>query len=810
MKVTRRNFIQVLVGGVAGLHLTPLPWKLTDDIAIWTQNWPWVPVPPTGAFSHEKSVCTLCPGGCGIDVRKVGARAVKIEGRTDYPVNPGGICPVGMGGLQLLYNKDIRFTGPMKRAGARGAGKFVPIGWDEAIEILGARITGLRDEGRADALVAVDGHPAGSTASALIERLLTAVGSPNYLRVASCDDTCAMALALMQGTDGPMAYDLENSDFVLSFGSGLLEGWGAPGRVLNAWGLWRDRTTPTTKVVQIESRASNTASKADRWVAAKPGTEAALALGIAHVLVKEARYDSKFVARYCHGFDDWRGADGTAHAGFKTLVLDTYTPEHTSAVTGVPADDIVSVARAFGSARAPVAVCGKGKGTLNGSLYEFMAVHALNALTGSINREGGVMVQGPLPLKPLPAVEADETAAASLSKPRLDGAGTAEHPFGVSLLHNLAGVIEQSGESAVDTLLVFSANPAYTLPDGGAFRRALSKVPFIVSFSPFRDETAVMADLILPDHTYLEKMDDVCRPRGLQYPLYGLTRPVVDPVYDTRTTGDVIIQTAQGLGDAVGAAFAWESYEEVLAYRAEGLFEAGGGFVEYDGSIPPWKPRPDAAAGFDSFDDMWDRLRSGGLWYRPVDPAASPDAAFNTPGGKFEFFSSAVARATAGTDPGRLGVHATGDEVCMPHYEELPPAASAAAYPLLLLPYDALNTASGWIPTPPFLNKTLLDTQLRKDDSCVELNPKTAARYHVKEGDLVRIQSPSGSILARATLFEGAMPGVVYMLSGLGHTAYDEFLRGKGGSPRDLMRPGTDPLSGLPVWWNTPVKLVKA
>ena len=110
LAITRRNVIKLLVGGAAGTALTPLPWKLADDIAIWTQNWPWVPVPHVGAFTTISSVCTLCPGGCGIQVRKVAHRAVKIEGRTDYPVNPGGICPLGAGGLQLLYNENMKQT----------------------------------------------------------------------------------------------------------------------------------------------------------------------------------------------------------------------------------------------------------------------------------------------------------------------------------------------------------------------------------------------------------------------------------------------------------------------------------------------------------------------------------------------------------------------------------------------------------------------------------------------------------------------------------------------------------------------------
>ncbi|MEJ2025806.1 MAG: molybdopterin-dependent oxidoreductase, partial [Deltaproteobacteria bacterium] len=216
MELNRRNFIKLLVGGAVGIQVTPLPWKLTDDIAIWTQNWPWVPVPPVGAFTSVSSACTLCPGGCGIAVRKVDDRAVKIEGRTDFPVNPGGICPVGMGGLQLLYDEDIRFTRPMKRVGPRGAGVFQDISWEEAIGTLTSRISKLRSQGRPEALAAVDGSLRGSTMSSLIERFLRAVGSPNYLRVSDAEDTYRITSELMTGSAGPLACDIENADFVLS------------------------------------------------------------------------------------------------------------------------------------------------------------------------------------------------------------------------------------------------------------------------------------------------------------------------------------------------------------------------------------------------------------------------------------------------------------------------------------------------------------------------------------------------------------------------------------------------------------------
>jgi anaerobic selenocysteine-containing dehydrogenase len=788
MKVTRRNFIQLLVGGVAGIQFTPLPWKFTDDIAIWTQNWPWVPVPPTGAFSHKASLCTLCPGGCGIEVRKCGERAVKIEGRSDYPVNPGGICPVGMGGLQLLYNESIRFTAPARRVGQRGTGVYQPISWEEALSILAERISGLRKDGRPQALAAVDGNPFQSTMAALVERFLTAAGSPNYVRIPSEEDTERASLKLMCGSAGPLGYDLENSDFILSFGCGLLEGWGSPGRVLNAWGNWHENSSNhRTKIVQVESRASNTASKADRWVAARTGTEMDLALAIAHVLIKENLYDGKFVQARCHGFDDWTDGEGKERPGFKRLVLEAFAPEKVQKTTGVPAGTIREIAVEFGGSRAPLALCGKGKGIYNGSVGEVIAVSALNALKGSINRPGGFLSLDPVPLSPLPSFEPDEVAKKGLASMRLDRSRPGDFSLTHSLPNALAETILNASASPVDTLMVFSSNPAFTIPDGGAFRRALEKIPFIVSFSPYRDETALMADLILPDHTYLEKADEVVQPRGLQYQLYGISKPVIDPVYRTKNAGDTLLETARMMGGAFEEAFPWKNYQDVISFRAEGLFAASGAVFNFDGKTPPWKwGQNQKGRKPKDPSDLVRRLRRGGLWYRPVQ---NDTGAFATPSGRFEFSGGVFEKAAKDRGTAETG--------------------GKDGYPLVMIPVEFINLANGWAPHPPYLNKTLLDTQLSKDSSVVEINPETAKKLRLKEGDEALLESPAGKANVKVTLFEGAMPGMVYAPSGLGHTAYDEFVKNKGTNPNELIVPGTDPVSGLPLWWNTPVKLRK-
>jgi anaerobic selenocysteine-containing dehydrogenase len=296
---------------------------------------------------------------------------------------------------------------------------------------------------------------------------------------------------------------------------------------------------------------------------------------------------------------------------------------------------------------------------------------------------------------------------------------------------------------------------------------------------------------------------------------------VVEPLYDTRNTGDVIIELAKRIGTSVGAAFPWRNFEEVLETRAQGLFYSKGGLVGYDGTRPVWEQlekRGDLRSDYGSFEEMWREIKTGGLWYRPVHTHENWEKLFKTPTGKFEFFSTQIELAiydyTQKTSEEKtlrdMGIHEKGDEVFMPHYETIRSDVDRSDYPLQMMPYEMINLSSGWVPNPPFLNKTLFDNQLSKDDAFAEINPKTAAEYDLVEGSRVIIRSPVGEIKVRVSLFEGAMPGIVYLPMGLGHTAYDEFSREKGANPQDITLAGKDPLSGHPVWWNTPVKLIKA
>ena len=733
--------------------LTPLPWKLTDDLSIWTQMWPWTPVPEDGEVTYEKSVCTLCPGGCGIKVRKVGNRAVKIEGMDGHPVNEGGVCLLGVSGLQFLYG-PTRVKTPLMRVGERGSGKWKSISWTEAIGQIADKLNALRDSEQAHTVACISGAGRG-TVSALLERFLSAYGSPNFLSASTYHDAYRLALKLTQGADAGAGFDFENSDYVLSFGAGLFDGWGAPVRMLKTNAIWQESGTT---FVQVEPRLSNTAAKADQWVPIEPGTEAALALGIAHVMIKERIYNREFVNGRTFGFDDWKDENGRKRKGFKRMVLDGYSPETVAGITGIEPQTIVALAKGFAAAKKPLAVFGRGQGLTPGGMNEFMAVQALNALAGSINAKGGVASVADAGYIDWPALNADPVAAAGLATPRIDGAGSEEFPLVGSLINRFAAAVDAGKDYPINVLMVAGANPLFTLPDSKLVKRAVDKIPFLVSFSSYMDETAAYADLILPNHVYLERYEDVPTPFGMTKPVVGLSKPVVSPLYNTRNTGDVVLSLAQAMGGPVADAFPWEDYKTCLR---QSLGNRWNDLVENGFAL-----------------DRYYKMRMNGN-----------GRSFDTPSKKFEFFGGGSAS---------------------PEYRALKVEGDESSYKLVLVPYTFLRLASGAIGNPPFVTKAVDDTVLKGNDVVVEVNPKTARSLKLREGKDAILSTPRGEVTVKVHLYEGIKPGVIAMPTGLGHQAYDEYLADKGANINELIGPVVDPASGLDAAWGIRAKLSKA
>lgn len=730
-----------LIGGAAGTTISPLPWKLTDDSSIWTQMWPWTPVPEDGATSYVNSVCTLCSGGCGITVTKNDERAIKIEGMKNHPVNDGGICMLGLSGLQLLYGPR-RVKTPLKRVGARGSGRWMKISWRDAITETAKKLDEIRMDNQPHGVAAISGSDRG-TVPRLLRRFLNAYGSPNFIRTPSIRDSYELTFHLMQGNPSMARFDFENADLVLSFGSGIIDGWGSPVRMFRTHSRWQ---SGSTKVIQVEPRLSNTAAKSDHWIPINAGTEAALALGLAHVIIKESLYDSLFVENYSAGFDQWK-----RHVG------DEYRPEKVEKVTGVDQKTIITLARKFARASKPLAICGKGQGTIPGSLGEFMAVHALNALVGNIHKAGGVWSDAEPDYIDWPEINWDATAYEGMSIERLDGADSKPYPFTRYLINRFVNAVATDEKYPLKMLFIHDANPLYTMHDTQTVQEAFNKIPLIVSFSPYMNETTQFADLILPNHTYLERFEDVPTPAGMPKPVVGLAKPVVDPQFDTKHVGDVIITLARELGGNISAAFPWDSYEACLK---------------------------------DALGNKWQTLLNEGYWSDPNDKMPSLEDSFGSASGKFEFVNR--------------------DTGLMPTFGSMKMEGDQATYPLVLVPYDSIRLANGFVGDLPFMVKTVSDKVLKQNDIFVEINPETARPLGLAEGNRAVISTPKGKANVRIHLFDGIMPGVVAMPRGLGHKGNDEYINEKGINYNQLVGPVEDPDSGLDVAWGIRAKLSKA
>ncbi len=741
MKIDRRSFLAFGVGGAAGTALSPLPWKLTDDSSIWSQRWPWVPIPVDGKIGYAQSTCMLCPGGCGITVRKIDDRPVKIEGQEGHPVNQGGICILGMAGLQFLYGPS-RVKTPLKRTGKRGQGQWAQISWEAALNEVAEKLGTLRADGRPQGLACMTDTERG-TIPALLKRFMTVYGSPNFIGPASAQDAQETAVRAMAGVDGTVGFDVEKADLILSFGSGLLDGWGSPVRMFQAYSNRQDRKT---QIVQIDSRLSNTAAKSDRWISINPGTEGTLALGLAYHIIAKSFYNKVFVDNFSAGFDS-----------FKQKVMADFSPAKVAEITGVPADIISELALQFATAHRPLAICGRGRGSAPGALSDTMAVLALNALVGSINSDGGVRFLPDPGYIFWPDPDLDPIALKGNEQSRLDGAGTGQFSHTRSLPNRFFEQFGSDQRNVPEIMLIADANPLYTLRDTKAVQAALDQIPFIVSFSSFMDETAQQADLILPNHTFLERYQDVPAPAGFTRPFIGLARPVVAPQYNTRHLGDVIIALAGQLKGTIIRAFGWDNYLACLK---------------------------------DTLDERWEGMIEKGFWMDDHFSSPSWDAMFTTGTGRFEFNGEKVA-----SDPWTGAVAAEGD---------------SSTFPLILVPYDSIRLAGGSIGNPPFMMKTVAATVLVKADVFVEINPETARKYQLNEGTPAMLTTPKGEGKVRIHLSEGIMPGLVAMPTGLGHTAFDDFLAGKGVNVNELVGPVEDAASGFDAAWGIRAKLAKA
>jgi anaerobic selenocysteine-containing dehydrogenase len=709
--LSRREFLKVAAGasGVTGLGLQARR-VLLEPFAR----------PPEDSLGGEEtwyaSTCRQCAAGCGILVRVLNGRARKIEGNPLHPLNRGKLCARGQAGLQVLYNPD-RLRNALRQPGGRGSRQFEPVAWDQALEDLTAKISSLA---RPERLLFFGGLMPDHVYR-LAARLLDALGAPPPvlfdLHSALEGRNAAHWLAQeVFGSPELPRYDLERSNVVFSFGANLLETWMSPVAQSVAYGEMRQGGSGGRGLlIQFEPRLSATAASADEWVPVRPGTEGFIALGLGRVIVEEKL-----------------GHVGS-HREQAVLYQDVDVGDM-AAASEVSVETLRRLARIFADADHAVALPGGSlSGQTNGSA-SMLAVQALNVLVAQLGRVGGVYLSPPGPSDAL-----RETALAQ--------------PFA-----RVAEAVDRMRTGEVDLVMFYGANPIFDLPPTSGIGEAVARVPAVVSFSSFIDEIAAQSDLILPDHTYLESWGYQVPAPGADRPLVSSQQPVVRPLYDTRSTGDVLLALANRLGGAAAEALPWPDEATYLQEVASELH--GSSLSAYESRTP---------AGF------WALWRQYGGWWSeqpiPVEPETT------------SVLSSPLT-------------------VVQPTFEGDP-----LDYPYHLHPYASIALSDGRGANLPWLQETPDPMTTARWWTWVEVNPQTAARLGLSDDDIVRVVSPHGMLEAPVVVFPGLRPDVIAIPIGQGHTDYGRFAERRGANPVGLLASTTDPKTGSLAWGATRVRL---
>src|SRR5450755_3142437 len=699
-----------------------------------------------GVAVWKPGVCRMCSAGCGIQVRvmegeaevvrnaqlgtiKMGL-AKKLAGNPEHPVSRGKLCARGEAGLQVTYNPD-RIRHPLKRIGQRGSGKFAQVSWDDAIQEALTRLQPLTSQHESRSLAFLT-RPQRSQRGVLIERFLSAFDGAQWVRFELFDDqVLRRANWLSFGYEQLPTVDLAHSGYVISFGSDFLGTWNSPVAQSVGYGKMRqNRSGVRGKFVQVESRVSQTGANADEWVAAHPGTEGLLPLGIAHVILKEKL-----------GHAETAGAAGTQIDGWREG-LPAYSPEAIAWKTGVPPETITRLAREMAARSPAVAMVAGAPLAQSNGLFTALAVNALNALLGSVGKPGGLQFT---PEAPFPA---------SLGLWGNSGGSK------VNSVRALAQQILSGQPRPVEVLLLHEANPVFATPMGWRIKEAIERVPFIASFGSFLDETSRLADLILPDHSFLESWIDDIPESGTTQSVVSVAPPAIRPLHDTRALPDVLLDLAHRLGGRLSEVLPWKSYEEML-----------------QALLAPLAHHPSSINAKDA-GEFWNKIQEqGGWWSAEASVAPKAKAAASS-------FSAVK-------------------------YQEAEFAGSAGEYPFYFLPYATQQFYDGRHANLPWMQEIPEVLSTGMWGTWAEINPRTAATLQIEQGDLVEVASPHGKLRAPALLSPGIAPDLIAIPVGQGHEEYGRYASGRGANPIKMLAPQVEPATGALAWAGTRVSITK-
>lgn len=561
--ITRRDILKFAGGGVLGVFFSPLPWKLLDDSAIWTQNWSLIPPLPRGPITTTFSHCTLCSAGCAVKAQCIAGVPYYLSGVSGMALDPlhsSVLCPQGLAAHHMTHH-PLRVVQPCKFTGKSDNSPMISVPLQEAMD----EIAGLCKNTKGTIAI-LDRQP-NRAVSEIYRQFTDHLQNGAYLTSAAGEESTIAALQNMNGRKSvPLGYDFENAHLIISFGAPILDNWGNPGRMAS---ILNRRKETGLRIVQIDYRYSRTAMQADAWIALIPGSEKILALALANALLEKHPHPGQLK----NLLSDYSAFNKTVRG---------FSPESTAATTGIDAAAVRDLASQMLRSRSTITLSGAdpGGGPLDPEAEKIIA--SLNLLTGSFGAQGGIIERNEMP-----------------------------------------GYISRTSDTrwneipdhSIEVLIVDGADSGYALPWQLIAKKLQPERNIVVSLSPMLNDIAAYADYLIPGPACFESITDIPTPPGSPLPTFALSVPLMHRPEGTTEPIDVIRYLSQRLGIAMEI----PEHDALMKNKVVALYrQRKGTITSYsDGSTVSLADIPDD-------ESMWTMMQQGSVWMGETKKTTTP------------------------------------------------------------------------------------------------------------------------------------------------------------------------------------------
>ncbi|KAA3616864.1 MAG: DMSO reductase [Calditrichaeota bacterium] len=754
----RRKFVKIATIGSAVIFQNKKSFAQESNKSMKDEN-------RASSLSGEReaipSACWQCVSRCAIVGYVDNDRLVKIEGNPNSLRNEGKICAKGQAGINTVYNPD-RITYPLKRIGKRGSGKWEKISWDEALNLLinggnieGTKVKGLKtlkDQGTPEKFLFHYGRMVGSDYLINVNYFLKAYGTAS---IGNHDSIClnAGAIAYMLSGDVSASEQFDDAKIILNFGRSLIDAGLDHVPFIRRITKMKEKGA---KLITFDVRLSNTAAKSDEWVPVKPGTDLAIVLAMCHVLLKENLYNKSEI-------------EEASNVSVKELKnhLEENTPEWAEKISGVPAEKIKEIAIEYGKAEQGICTAFRGTFMHYNGVQAQRAIFMLDVIAGNLGPKKRI--------EPRPKWNYSFPIPQKKNK-RLNLFIGENDPYAIpdgDVSHQIVHCINKNQDNP-EIYMVYCHNPVYSNGNCDENIRVYSdteKIPFLVSVDVALSETTELADLVLPDATYLERwtLEGKQTPDGI--PEYYIRQPLSEPIGESRNFVDVACEIGDKLGLGLGFSSS-EEFVEATCNNTSGIKEVGG----------------------------FDYMKKHGIWHDYKAKVSTEKRS------KIQLKSKRLENEGFSSIPGWMPI----PEHKKMNSEEL-----------------VLTTFKVNVQTHSRTQNCKWLTELYHENPAW-INTKTAKEKGIENGDWIKIKSSIGEMITKAKVTQGIHPQAIAISNHAGHWAWGKYASGKGsfvfksemdvenkwwkekGSHVNKIIPNVgDPIAGSMCWNDTVVNVSK-